>query len=145
MNDSKPKKYMVFHLGGSRYAAALSHVKEVLALPTLTHVPGMPEYFRGLINLRGKIISTIDLKMRLGLSEKTTEEKKRRSTVIVVQFGEEPMGLIVDDVTEVLAFAESQIDRKIEKLEQSFQQGVVGAARMENKDLTLILDLSRLG
>ncbi len=65
--------------------------------------------------------------------------------MIVTQVGEEPLGLIVDDVSEVVAFFENQIERKIEDLEVSVRQGVVGAARMEHKELTLILDLSRLG
>ena len=140
----KPKKYMVFHLAGLRYAAPLSSVKEVVALSTLTPVPGMPVYFRGLINLRGKIISTIDLKLRLNLKEEKSEQSQKRPTVIVTQTGEEPLGLIVDDVSEVLAFTDAQIDRQIEKLEDSVKQGVIGAARMENKDLTLILDLAKL-
>lgn len=140
----KPKKYMVFHLAGLRYAAPLASVKEVVALSTLTPVPGMPVYFRGLINLRGKIISTIDLKLRLNLKEDKSELLNKRPTVIVTQTGEEPLGLIVDDVSEVLSFTDSQIDRQIEQLEDSVKQGVVGAARMENKDLTLILDLAKL-
>jgi purine-binding chemotaxis protein CheW len=140
----KPKKYMVFHLAGLRYAAPLASVKEVVALSTLTPVPGMPVYFRGLINLRGKIISTIDLKLRLNLKEEKSEHAQKRPTVIVTQTGEEPLGLIVDDVSEVLSFTDSQIDRQIEKLEDSVKQGVIGAARMDNKDLTLILDLAKL-
>lgn len=143
--NSKPKKYMVFYLAGRRYAAPLASIREVLALSTLTPVPGMPVQFRGLINLRGKIISTLDLKLRLGIRTEQNAPVTKRPTVIVTQVGEEPLGLIVDDVSEVVAFFENQIERKIEDLEVSVRQGVVGAARMEHKELTLILDLSRLG
>lgn len=141
----KPKKYMVFHLAGLRYAAPLASIREVLALSTLTPVPGMPVYFKGLINLRGKIISTLDLKLRLGIKDEKNAVKARRPTVIVTQVGDEPIGLIVDDVYEVVAFFENQIERKIENLEESIRQGVVGAARMDHKELTLILDLAQLG
>ncbi len=144
--ELKPKKYMIFHLAGLRYAAPLTNVKEVIALSTLTPVPGMPEYFRGLINLRGKIIATIDLKLRLCLKlDAKAEASTRRPTVIITQNGEEKLGLIVDEVSEVLSFTEGQIDRQIEKLEEALKKGVVGAARTENRPLTLILDLDRLG
>lgn len=142
---AKPKKYMIFHLAGLRYAAPLASVREVVALSPLTPVPGLPDYFCGLINLRGKIISTIDLKLRLNLKQDSKNESPNsRRTVIVTQTGEETLGLIVDDVSEVLSFTEQQIDRQIEKLEDSLKHGVIGVARMENKDLTLILDLTRL-
>ncbi len=140
----KPKKYMLFQIAGRRFATALSNVREVIALQNLTSVPGMPEYYSGLINLRGKIISILDLKIRLGLKDAKCEILVRRPTVIVTQGGEEPLGLIVDEVSEVILLFENQIERKIEQLEESKKQGVVGAARIDQQELTLILDLTKL-
>ncbi len=141
----KPKKYMIFHVAGNKYATPLSSVREVIALQTHTAVPGMPEHFKGLINLRGKVISTFDLKLRLGLKEQKSKFISKRPIVIVTQLGDEIFGLIVDYVSEVLLLSESQIDRKIEQIEDSKRQGVVGAVRMESQELTLILDLTKLG
>ena len=142
---TKPKKYMLFFVSGHRFAAPLAHIREVIAFKESTPVPGMPDYFKGLINLRGKIVSAVDLSLRLNIKDEKPRPVRRHRTVMIVQTENEVFGLIVDEVSEVLSLLESQIERKIEQLELSSQQGVVGAARIENKELTLILDLVKLG
>ncbi|MBL7672044.1 MAG: chemotaxis protein CheW [Bdellovibrionaceae bacterium] len=137
---SRNRKYMIFTVGQERFATPLSEVKEVIALTTITPLPNVPRYFRGLINLRGKIISIMDLREKLGIS--STQECTRPS-IIIVEIGGVTVGMIVNDVLEVAGVEESQIERKLDIANATTRGQILGAVRFENKPLTLILDTSK--
>jgi purine-binding chemotaxis protein CheW len=100
----RPGKHLTFILGRESYGVTVQKVREILRLPDITPVPRMPAYFKGVINLRGKIIPVIDLRLKFGLSRADTTD---RTCIVVVQ-GTLPgnstlqMGMIVDAVEEVL-------------------------------------------
>src|SRR3954471_20835925 len=102
-------KYLSFHLGAEEYAIQVLKVREIVKLQHITGVPETPAELKGVINLRGKVIPVVDLRLRFGLPEK---EYGQRTCIVVVELGRAatgPMGIIVDEVSEVLTLQESDI------------------------------------
>src|SRR5678816_572306 len=101
---AKPGRYLTFKLGQESYGLPVLGVREIIRLCPITPVPKMPEYIKGVINLRGKVIPILDLRAKFQLS---TEAYGERACIIVVQVGAPPatvmlMGAIVDAVEEVI-------------------------------------------
>lgn len=100
-------KFLSFFLGKEEYAIEILKVQEIIGLMPITPVPRMPEYIKGVLNLRGKIVPVMNLRTRFGLKEvEYTEE----TCIIVVQEKEYLMGIIVDKVSEVADIEGSQIE-----------------------------------
>lgn len=89
----------VFLLGDVHYAIPVRQVKEINQNFQITPVPGSPEYVHGAVNLRGQIVSVIDLRMRFALEKSDINERTRN---IVVSFGDEQVGLLVDSVEDII-------------------------------------------
>jgi purine-binding chemotaxis protein CheW len=105
-------KYLTFRLGDEAYGIAVLRIREIIQPPPITAVPRMPDYIRGVINLRGKIIPVIDLRAKFGLARATTTE---HTCIVVVQVElarhhKVLMGLIVDGVEEVIQIAGQDIE-----------------------------------
>jgi purine-binding chemotaxis protein CheW len=109
--DPRAGKYLSFWLGQEEYAIQVLRVREIMGVQEITAVPQTPRYVKGVINLRGKVIPVMDLRLRFGLSE---VEHTHRTCIIVVEIhqGQTPlwMGIIVDAVSEVLTLAASDIE-----------------------------------
>jgi purine-binding chemotaxis protein CheW len=100
-------KYLSFALGREEYAIRVLKVREIVKLQHITSVPDTPQEVRGVINLRGKVIPVIDLRLKFGMPD---PEYGQRTCIIVVEVGTNqhgPMGIIVDEVSEVLTLTES--------------------------------------
>ena len=110
--DPKPGRYLTFKLGRESYGLPVLGVREIIRLCPITPVPRMPEYIKGVINLRGKVIPILDLRAKFQLS---TESYGERACIIVVQVGAPPasimlMGAIVDAVEEVIQLGETELE-----------------------------------
>lgn len=96
-------KYLTFTLAGEEYGIGILKVKEIIGMLPVTPVPQTPHFVKGVVNLRGKVIPVIDLRMRFGME---TDEYTERTCVIVVETESEAgrilMGIVVDAVSEVL-------------------------------------------
>lgn len=106
---SRSGKYLSFHLGDEEYAIQVLKVREIVKLQHITSVPETPVELKGVINLRGKVIPVVDLRLRFGLPEEAYDQ---RTCIIVVELGRAatgPMGIIVDEVSEVLTLQEPDI------------------------------------
>lgn len=100
-------KFLSFFLGKEEYAIEILKVQEIIGLMPITPVPKMPDYIKGVLNLRGKIVPVMNLRRRFGLQEiEDTEE----TCVIVVQDNQYLMGIIVDKVSEVADINGEQIE-----------------------------------
>ncbi len=99
-------KYLTFKLADEEYGLEILKVREIIGLMDITAVPQMPHFMKGVINLRGKTISVIDLRLKFGLPEIETTEQ---TCIIVVNVGQE-IGILVDTVCEVLDIDAQQID-----------------------------------
>ncbi|OGI02308.1 MAG: chemotaxis protein CheW [Candidatus Margulisbacteria bacterium GWF2_38_17] len=107
----KGNKYLTFELNEEEYGLEILKVQEIIGMMNVTHVPRMPEYVKGVINLRGKIIPIIDLRMKF---EMQAQEYNERTCIVEVQVQSHGqnviMGVIVDRVSEVLDIADKQIE-----------------------------------
>ena len=104
-------QYLAFGLGGEAFAMEISYVKEVIQYGELTEVPLMPRFIRGVINLRGAMVPVVDLSVRFG---RPPTEVARRSCVVILEVpraeGPVVVGVIVENVSEVLELAPSEIE-----------------------------------
>lgn len=96
--DLNEDKYLLFHLNTEIYGINISDVIEIIEMERITDVPDMPEFVKGVINLRGKVIPIMDLRLRFSMEERDYDD---RTCIIIVKTGESSFGLIVDTVTEV--------------------------------------------
>jgi purine-binding chemotaxis protein CheW len=108
---AKGGKYLTFGLGAEEYGLEILKVREIIGLMEITAVPGTPAHVRGVVNLRGQVISVIDLRSRFGLPP---VEKTEQTCVIVVEINSEGrricMGIVVDRVSEVLSIQAANIE-----------------------------------
>jgi len=132
-------KNLIFTLADERYGIPLSSVKEVICMTDITPVPHVPTFFKGLINLRGKIISIIDLRAKLGLSMSKYEPKK--TSIIIVDVQDWVLGAIVDDVSEVAGFEQKQIEQHLDIQSSVSSKYITGVAKTTDKKLVLLLDI----
>lgn len=104
-------KFLIFVLGREDYGIDILKVKEIIGMMTITYIPQTPAYVKGVINLRGKVIPVIDLRLRFGLPE---TEHTDRTCIIVVEIDNGVrhllMGIVVDAVSEVLNIKNEEIE-----------------------------------
>jgi purine-binding chemotaxis protein CheW len=106
LTASRAGKYLTFFLAGEEYGLEILKVSEIIGLQPITRVPRMPEFVRGVINLRGKVIPITDLRMKFGMGAEDSED----SCIIVVQMRGIQTGIVVDRVSEVVAISEADIE-----------------------------------
>jgi purine-binding chemotaxis protein CheW len=137
--SSATRQYCTFHLDGSLFGVEVGHVQEVLRDQEMTPVPLAPEVVRGLINLRGQIVTAIDLRRRLGrapLADGT------RPMNVVVRSDEGAVSLLVDDIGDVLEVAGDVLERPPENISARSRDLLRGVIQRE-RDLLLVLDIDR--
>lgn len=138
-------KYLTFGLGGESYGIDVLKVREIIRLTEITTVPQMPAYVRGVINLRGKIIPVMDLRLRFGFPG---AERTEQSCIIVVQVTlpagkHTQMGLVVDGVEEVTNIAAADIEAAPDFGAQISTAYITGMAKLKGVVKTL-LDIDRV-
>jgi purine-binding chemotaxis protein CheW len=128
----KEGKYLTFSLAGEEYGIGILKVKEIIGMMSVTHVPQTPDFVKGVINLRGKVIPVVDLRLRFGLQGAAYTE---RTCIIVVEVagasGHVMMGIVVDAVSEVLNIRGADIENTPAfgvKLNTDFILGMAKAA-----------------
>ena len=109
-------KFLTFILGKEIYGIEILKAREIIGLMDITTVPQTPEYMKGVINLRGKVIPVIDLRLKFGMPE---EEHTQETCVIVVEVNNTSLGIIVDSVSEVSDINGGEIEDA-----PSFGQGI---------------------
>jgi len=105
------QQYLTFLLGGEMFAIGILNIKEIIEYGNLTTVPMMPEFIRGVINLRGAVVPVVDLSARFG---RRPSEITRRSCIVIIEVeagGEkQDVGVVVDSVSEVLEIPPADIE-----------------------------------
>lgn len=132
--------YLTFHLEDELYAIEISMVKEIIALMRTTKVPKMPNYIKGVMNLRGIIIPVIDLRLKFQMAE---AEAQMHTAIIIIQILNSNIGFIVDRVEEVLSIdneALSEPPKFGTKVETEF----IKSMAQVNKDVIMVLDLEKI-
>ena len=107
MKEVTEGKFLTFILGNEVYGIEILKVREIIGLMDITTVPQTPDYMKGVINLRGKVIPVIDLRLKFSLPE---EEHTQETCVIVVEVNNTSIGIIVDSVSEVLDIKSGEME-----------------------------------
>ena len=138
--NEKTLQLTTFRLGDEEYGIEIDKVKDIITVPTITPVINSPFSIIGMMNLRGKLIPVMDLRERFGISQQQTTRKSR---IMVVEIRNELIGLLVDQVTQVLKVNEEIIEHapKYESLvEEAYIRGI---CRLEER-LIILLDIDRV-
>lgn len=138
--DTQKDKYLTFLLDKDAYAIEIRYVTEIIGIQPITEVPEMPDFIVGIINLRGKIIPVMDVRLRF---KKKPMAYNDRTCVIVIDVRDTTMGLIVDNVSEVLSIPDENIVPPPE-MNRGYENTFIKAIGKVGSEVRLILDCEKL-
>jgi len=138
--DEQKDKYLTFHLGKENYGLEIRHVIEIIVMQEITIVPDMPDFIIGVINLRGQVISVMDIRTRFKLEARDYDD---RTCIIVVKINDLSVGLIVDTVNEVIDIPESQMDPPPKTHAGVGSSYIKGMGKVDN-DVKILLDIEKI-
>jgi len=142
--SEKEGKYLTFTLGQEEYGIGILKIKEIIGMMPITRVPHTPEYVKGVINLRGKVIPVVDLRQKFGMTEIDYSE---RTCIIVVEIegrsGEVMVGLVVDSVSEVLNIRGDEIEETPAFGASEDTDYILGMAKMDGM-VKILLDIDQV-
>ncbi len=130
-------KYLTFGLAKEDYGLEILKVREIIGMIDITLVPLTPEYFKGVINLRGKVIPVVDLRMKFGME---SSEQTAQTCIIVVDVNGVEMGVVVDRVLEVLDITGEDIEDAPSFGADVNTEYIRGIGKTEGK-VTILLDI----
>lgn len=137
---AKDLQLVGFRVGKEIFGVPINLVHEIVRVPEITAVPDAPECIEGVINLRGKIISIVDLRKRFG---ETQIEASRKNRILVAEIDNKMVGLIVDAASEVIRLPESEIEAPPEIFEESDVKYVTGVGKLNGR-LVILIDLTKI-
>jgi len=137
---SREKQVVGFQVGRETYGIPIASLHEIVRVPEITAVPDAPAYMEGVINLRGKIVSVLDLRKRFG---KTAGAFHRRSRILVVEHKGRLAGMIVDAASEVLKIPESDIEPAPGMMLEGGLDCVTGLGKYQGR-LIILLDVGKV-
>jgi purine-binding chemotaxis protein CheW len=140
LEDTQHAKYLTFFLGTEDYGIEIKYVTEIIGIQKITAIPEMAAHSKGVINLRGKIIPVMDLRIRFHLPPKEYDE---RTCIVVVQVQDTSVGLIVDTVHEVSVIPDGQIEFS-SGLASNQKSGFIRGIGKVGEGIKIILDIQAL-
>ena len=142
--DARAGKYLTFQLGREEFGIRVLKVREIMGMQDITAVPQTPTHVRGVINLRGKVVPVIDLRIKFGLP---AAEYTQRTCIIVTQVQMESgallVGIIVDAVSEVVNLTSAEIEDTPDFGEDIGSRYLLGMAKTKGK-VKILLDIDRV-
>lgn len=140
----KKEQYLAFELGGEHFAMGITSIKEVIQYGKVTGIPLMPDYIRGVINLRGAVVPVVDLSVRFG---RPPTEVDRRTCVVVLEVenaGDQvELGVLVDTVSEVLEIGASEIE-PAPSFGSSLRSEFIAGVGKVGGNFVILLDVDRV-
>lgn len=137
-------KYLTFSLDGEEYGIGILKIKEIIGMMEITPVPKTPDFVKGVINLRGKVIPVIDLRLRFGMCE---DDYTERTCIIVVevegQIGTILMGIVVDAVSEVINIKGEDVEQTPNFGTKLNTEYILGMAKTDSK-VRILLDIDKV-
>jgi purine-binding chemotaxis protein CheW len=130
---------VTFRLGREEYGVDIQSVQEIIRTTGITPVPGAPNHVRGVINLRGKIVPVVDLRLRFGLAPAEESDQRR---IIVVEIGDKRLGMLVDSVSQVLKLSSTLVEEMPEEATGSGGNYIRAVGKLDGR-LIIMLDLNR--
>ena len=142
--DARAGKYLTFQLGNEEFGVRVLKVREIMGIQEITAVPQTPDHVKGVINLRGKVIPVIDLRLKFGMVH---AEYTQRTCIIVTQVqgenGKILMGVVVDGVSEVLNLTAAEIEDTPDFGGNAAGQYLLGMAKVKGK-VKILLDIDQV-
>jgi purine-binding chemotaxis protein CheW len=129
-----------FQVGRETYGVPITSLHEIVRVPEITAVPDAPDYLEGVINLRGKIVSVMDLRKRFGQKQ---AQLKKQNRILVVEHGGRLAGLIVDSASEVLKIPADAVEAPPAAFQEGGLNCVTGLGKFAGR-LVVLLDMSKL-
>lgn len=133
--NAKPGQYLTFQLMSEQYGVPIETVREINRVGEITPVPKTPEFMKGVMNLRGKIIPVVDLRVKFGME---SQEYTRDTCIIVIDSDIGQVGMIVDSVKEVADLAQNQIEPPPVMGNEKSTAFVKGMGKLENRVIILV-------
>ncbi|OPL13014.1 MAG: chemotaxis protein CheW [delta proteobacterium ML8_D] len=141
---AKEGKYLTFTLAAEEYGIGILKIKEIIGMIPVTSVPKMPVFVKGVINLRGKVIPVIDLRVRFGMNPIDYTE---RTCIIIVEvsgpFGDVMMGIVVDSVSEVLNIKSDEID-ETPRFGMALNTDYILGMAKSDRSVKILLDIDQI-
>jgi purine-binding chemotaxis protein CheW len=139
-DDGEAGKYLTFMIGNESYGVSIRPVTEIIGIQEITPVPDMPSFVRGVINLRGKVIPIMDVRLRFQREPRAYDE---RTCIIVIELESSFVGLVVDTVSEVISIPDEAIDKPPRFSNSAGNRFMMGLAKV-GEQVKILLDPTRL-
>jgi len=139
-DDSELLQLVSFKVGKEEFAVDISYVQEINRMLQITQVPNTPEYIEGVVNLRGRVIPVIDLRVKLRLP---TKDHDKNTRIIVVEIKEKTVGFIVDAVNEVLRIPKSITEPPPESISGFDSDFIDAVGKLEDR-LLMLIDIEKM-
>lgn len=143
-NGEKEAKYLTFKLAGEEYGISIMKIKEIIGMTAVTAIPQTPDFVKGVINLRGRVIPVIDMRMRFNMKGAEYDE---RTCIIVIEINAGipsiTLGIVVDAVSEVMNIKKEDIEDTPQFGVSLDTEYIMGMAKM-NGGVKILLDIDRV-
>lgn len=133
--NDETKQYIIFHLNNEEYGIEIQQVQTIERMMSITRVPKTQRYLKGVINLRGEIVPVMSLRDRFELGEDQYTEHTR---IIIINTSDALIGLIVDEVQEVLEFSSKMIENVQNNNTEIEQRYIFGVGKTDDRVITLL-------
>ena len=136
---------VTFRVGSELFGVPISAVQEIVRVPTIARIPQSPEFVEGVINLRGRVITVIDMRKRLGQTgmDLANDVAARKARILVVEAEGRLVGVIVDEVAEVLRLAEDQTEPAPPMVAGLSNQYIRGVGKLKD-DLLILIEIEKI-
>ncbi len=138
--DTQKDKYLTFHLAGEDYGIEIRYVIEIIGIQKITEVPDMPDFIRGVINLRGKVIPVMDVRARFKIEDRAYDD---RTCIIVVNIEGTEVGLVVDEVSEVADIPSKNVEPPPRTGKSNGSRCIQGMGKI-GEEVKILLDVQEL-
>jgi purine-binding chemotaxis protein CheW len=139
--DTQANKYLFFRIDRESYGIGIKYVIEIIELQNISMVPDMPEYVKGVINLRGKVIPIVDLRLRFGMEERDYDN---RTCIIVTEVDGILVGCLVDTVEEVMEIPEKNIETPPKFRTASGRNRYISGMGKVNDAIKILIDVEEI-
>ena len=139
--NNQANKYLMFSLGNEEYGIDITRITAIEELPQITTIPDMPNFVKGVINLRGKVIPAVDLRLRFGIEEREYDD---RTCIVIVSVDDSTIGLIVDIVSEVHEIGKNDIGPPPSFKNLSGKEQYIAGLAKKGEEVKIILDASKI-
>lgn len=138
---------VTFRVGGELFGVPISAVQEIVRVPAIARIPQSPGFVEGVINLRGRVITVVDLRKRMGHSvvalNEAAGERAKKARILVIEVDRRLLGVIVDEVAEVLRLAEEQVEPAPAMVAGLGNQYITGVGKLQN-DLLILIEIEKI-